>query len=878
MTRLSRLFGFRRRAEMEDRLQDELRFHVDMAVEQHVRAGMSPEEARRAALVAFGGRDRWAEAARDEYRSRQLEELALDVRYAVRSLRHSPAFTVAAVATLALSIGATTSMFSVVNAVLLRALPYRDPQHIVVLCEHNVAKPGAMPCNSLNPANFLYWRDVSKSFESLGAFVDVGASINGPSHDPVAVQARLANANVFTILGARAAAGRLFTDTEDREGGPNVMVLSHRFWRQYFGGDSAIIGKPVLMNASTYTVLGVTAPGFGIYDPVDVWLPMRFTAQQRTAPGRYLHGVARLAPGVSVDRAAGEMALMAAQRAHDVPALDNNWSALAVPLRDNLVGGAQRTLWVLLGAVGFLLVIACANVANLLLARAADREREIAIRISLGASPARIVRQLLTESVVLSLFSALVGLAIAVKGTQVLVALVPSGMSVQALADVSVDWSVLAFTLSVALVIGIVFGLAPAYSAVRGDAQESLRSGGRGLTMSRSSARLRNALVVAEMSLALMLLAGAGLMVRSLAALERVRLGFNPDDVLTARVSLPGRRYPNDTLTLAFFRAAEQRIAALPGVSAVGSISYLPLTGQRSASGFNVEGRPVAPSGAEPIGDMRAVTPGYFGAMGISIKDGRNLAETDVANSPAVGVVSETLARTFWPNESAVGHYLLYEWNGNERVRIVGVAADVHHDGPDQAAYMEIYRPLAQFPYSAMTLVVRGAGDPTSYAPPLREAIRSIDARIPLAEVRTMNELVSESLGRTRLTTTLFGLFGVLGLLLAAVGIYGVMSYTMQQRRHEIGVRMALGARAADVIGAVVRRGARLVLAGIVIGTVGGLLGARLMEKLLFGVASGDRLTFVVIAVILGGVGLLAAYLPARRATRVDPVAVLRGE
>jgi len=770
-------------------------------------------------------------------------------------------------------------MFSVVNAVLLRALPYRDPQRIVVLCEHNVAKPGAMPCNSLNPGNFLYWRDVSKSFESLGAFVDVGASVSAASHDPVAVQARLANASVFTILGARAAAGRLFTDAEDREGGPNVMVLSHAFWRQYFGGDSSIVGKPVTMNASTYTVVGVTQPGFGIYDPVDVWFPMRFTAQHRVAPGRYLRGVARLAPGVSLERAIGDMALMAAQRAHDSPAIDNNWSALVVPLRNNLVGDTQRTLWVLLGAVGFLLLIACANVANLLLARAADREREIAVRISLGASPARIVRQLLTESVVLSLFSALVGLAIAVKGTQALVALVPSGMSVQTLADVSVDWSVLAFTLVVALITGLVFGLAPAYHAVRGGAQESLKSGGRGSTTSRSSARVRNALVVAEMSLALMLLAGAGLMVRSFAALEQVRLGFDPNHVLTARVSLPGRRYPNDTLTLAFFRAAEQRVAALPGVSAVGAISYLPLTGQRSASGFNVEGRPAAAAGAEPIGDMRAVTPGYFGAMGISIKDGRNLEETDVANSPAVGVVSETLARTFWPNESAVGHYLLYEWNGSERVRIVGVAADVHHGGPDQAAYMEIYRPLAQFPYSAMTLVVRGVvGDPTSYVAPLRDAVRSIDARIPLAEVRTMNGLVSQSLGRTRLSTMLFGLFGALGLLLAAVGIYGVMSYTVQQRRHEIGVRMALGAHAVEVVGMVVRGGARLVLAGIVIGSVGGLLGTRLMENLLFGVPPGDRLTFVVTAAVLGGVGLLAAYLPARRATRVDPVAVLRGE
>ncbi len=879
MSWASRLFGFRRRTEMDARMTDEMRFHLDMAIEQYVRAGMTPEDARRAALVSFGGRDRWSEAARDEYRSRYLEELVRDVRYAARSLRHSPAFTIAGVATLALSIGATTSMFSVVNAVLIRALPYPDPDRIVVLCEHNVGTPDAAPCNSLNPANFLYWRDVSKSFESLGTFLDVDASVAAPRLDPVAVRVRLANASVFTILGAHSSAGRLFTEADDRADGPNVMVASHAFWQRYFGADSTIVGKQVLMNSRTYTVVGVTAPGFGIYDPVDVWVPMRFTAEHRTAPGRYLRGVARLAPGVSVQRAESEMALMATQRAHDVPQLDNNWTALVMPLRENLVGSSRRALWVLLGAVGFLLVIACANVANLLLARAADREREVAVRISLGATPTRIVRQLLTESVVLAILSAVLGLALAVKGTQALVALVPSGMSMQSLSEVSVDGRVLAFTFAVALITGIVFGLAPAYHAVRGDAQESLKSGGRGgSSVSRSSARLRNALVVAEISLALVLLAGAGLMVRSFAALERVPLGFVPDHVLTARVSLPGARYPNDTLRLAFFRAVEQRISALPGVRAVGAISFLPLSGQRSSSGFNVEGRPPAAPGAEPVGDMRAVTPGYFKAMGIAMKEGRALEESDNAGSPAVGVVSETLARTFWPNESAVGHYLLYEWYANERVRIVGVAADVHHGGADQAAYMEIYRPLAQFPYAAMTLVVRGSGDPASYTASLREAVRSIDPGIPLAEVHTMDELVSQSLGRTRLSTTLFSMFGALGLLLAAVGIYGVMSYTVQRRRHEIGVRMALGARGGDVVRMVVLRGALLVVAGLLIGTIGGLAGARLMEKLLFGVTPGDRVTFIAIAGILGSVGLLAAYLPARKATRVDPVSVLRGE
>jgi predicted permease len=879
MNWLSRLFGFRRRTEMEARMRDEMRFHLDMAIEQNVRAGMAPDDARRAALVAFGGRDRWSEAARDEYRSRYLEELTRDVRYAARSLRHSPAFSIAAVATLALGIGATTSMFSVVNAVLLRPLPYREPDRVVVLCEHNAGNPDAPPCNTLNPANFLHWRDVAKSFETLGAFVDVDASVAAPPLDPIAVRARLANPSVFTILGARASIGRLFTDADDQVDGPKVMIASHAFWRRYFGADSTIIGKQVTMNSGTYTVVGVTAPGFDIYDRVDLWVPIRFTAEHRVVPGRYLRGIARLAPGVSLQSAESEMTLMAAQRARDVPRINSNWSALVMPLREHLVGSSRRALWVLLGAVGFLLVIACANVANLLLARAADREREIAVRISLGASPTRIVRQLLTESVVLAVISAVLGLAIAVKGTQALVALVPSGMSMPSLSDVSVDWRVLAFTFVVALFAGIVFGLAPAYHAVRRDPHESLKGGGRaGPSVSRSSARLRSTLVVAELSLALVLLAGAGLMVRSFAALERVPLGFDPEHVLTARVSLPRARYPNDTLTLAFYRGIEQRIAALPGVRAVGAISFLPLSGQRSSNGFNVDGRPPAAPGSEPVGDMRAVTPGYFKAMGIAIRDGRALEETDAAGSPAVGVVSETLARTFWPNESAVGHYVLYEWYVNERVRIVGVAADVHHGGADQAAFMEIYRPLAQFPYAAMTLVVRGSGEASSYTGPLRAAIRAIDPGIPLAEVRTMDELVSQSLGRTRLSTTLFGMFGALGLLLAAIGIYGVMSYTVQRRRHEIGVRMALGAGAGDVVQMVVRRCAQLVLLGIVVGTIGGLASARLMEKLLFGVTPGDRVTFLAIAGILGAVGLLAAYLPARKATQVDPVSVLRGE
>ncbi|MDB4891203.1 MAG: hypothetical protein JWL61_3058 [Gemmatimonadetes bacterium] len=871
--------GVFRRGEMEERLSAETRFHIDMATDENIRAGMTPAEARRAALLAFGARQRWASEARDEFRSRHLEEFAHDVRYAIRNLRRSPSFTVAAVVTLALSIGATTSMFSVVNAVLLRGLPYPEPNRIAVLCELNLTDAAAKPCNVLNPGNFLAWRDVAKSFSAMGAFRESRVSLAGGGAEPVSAQARIANASVFSILGARPAVGRLFDASEDSAGGPNVIVLSHAFWQRQFGGDSAVVGKSLLMNAFDYTVIGVAAPDVSLYEPVDVWLPMRLSAQLRSAPGRSFRAIARLRPGVTFEQSDREMRSMAADRARELPAVNANWTAFTMPIRESLVGGSRRALWVLFGAVGFLLLIACANVANLLLVRGAGRAREVAVRIALGASPGRIVRQLLTESVVLALVSAAIGLVIAFFGTHALVALVPHGMSSESFAAVTMDWRVLLFSSAIAIGTGVAFGIAPARHALHADVQETLKEGGRGASSaSRSSARLRNGLVIAEMSLALMLLAGAGLMVQSFAAVQQVRLGFEPSHALTARIILPRRKYSNDTLTLAFFQAAEARVASLPGVTAVGSISYLPLSGDRSASGFNVEGRPAAALGAEPVGDMRAVTPGYFRAMGIAIKEGRGITEDDRAQSAAVGIVSETLARTLWPGASAVGHYLLYEWNGNERVQIVGVAADVHHEGADKQPFMEIYRPLAQFPYGAMSMVVRGTGDAMTLGGPLRYAIHEIDRDLPIAQLRPMTELVDQSLGAARLSAALFALFGALGLVLAAVGIYGVMSYTVQQRRHEIGVRIALGARPSSVVGLVMRRGATLALIGIVVGTIGGLVATRLMSKLLFGIAPSDPGTFASTAAILGAVALIATYVPGRRATLVDPVAVLRGE
>jgi putative ABC transport system permease protein len=879
---MRRIFGFGRARGLDARFDAETAFHIDMATERNIRAGLPPEEARRRAGIEFaghGGREEWREQARDEVRSRLAEEIGRDIQYAFRGLRRAPGFTAAAVATLALSIGATSAIFSVVNAALLQQLPYPHADRIVAVCEKSITKPSPEPCpiGGFSVPNFAIWRESATSFDAFAAFAERRVAVIAPGAEPVSAQARITTASLFSVLGAQPYLGRFFTPAEDQPGGPNGIVLSHAFWRGYFGGDSAVIGKRVLVNANDYTVVGVTAPGFGVYDPVDAWLPMRLGAVDRAGGGRSLRALALLRPGVTLAQAGSEMATLAARRAQDEPRHNANMTAFVMPLREKLVGGSGRVLWTLLAAVAFLLLIACANIANLLLARGASREREMAVRISLGASPRRLARQLLTESAVLSLISAALGLVLAIQGTRALVALVPSDLSQQVLSHVTVDWRLLGFTLVVALASGVVFGLAPALHAARGDVHESLKEGGRGGTeQARASGRMRQALVVAEMSLALMLLAGAGLMVRSFAALQRVDLGFEPAHALTGRVSLPARTYGSDTAISAFFDQAESEIAALPGVQAVGAISYLPLTGQRSVSGFSIEGRPPAEPGQEPGGDMRAVTPGYFRSLGIPLKSGRGFTSADGKGAHDVAVVSETLARTLFPGESAVGHVLVYEWDRVTHAEIVGVVGDVHHDGPAQQAYKEIYRPLAQFPYSSMDVVVRVAGEPAQFIGPVGAAIRRVNPSIPLAAAQPVAALVAHAVASSRLSASLFGMFGGLGLLLSAIGIYGVMSYTVQQRRHEIAVRVALGATRGNVIGMVVRRGASLALLGIVIGGVLAFAGAGLMQRLLFGIPPHDPATFAVMATVLAGVGVLAAYVPARRAARVDPLSALR--
>jgi putative ABC transport system permease protein len=875
---VGRLGGFLGRKQREQRLTDEMGFHVDMQTEALVRAGAGTADARRQALVAFGGRERWRDAARDEYRGQLLDHLGQDLRYGARSLRHARLFSAAAIATLALGIGATTAIFSVVDAVLLRPLPYADPNGLVMLWEHHMSDVGPAH-NVTGPANFLDWRDEARSFSAMAAFVSTRVTVVAPGGDPVSEQTRYASAALLPMLGVKPVVGRLYTASDDQPGAARVTVLDYGLWQRRFGGRRDVVGTTVQINGNDVTIVGVLPKGFAFFEPAALWLPARFSDEDRTAQGRYLQVLARLKPGVSWQQADLEMKAIARRRAIDAPELDANWTALASPLREDLVGSSRTPLLVLLGAVGFLLLIACTNVANLMLARASDRRREMAVRVALGAAPKRIVHQLLTESVMLALFGAALGVAGAWAGTRALSRMVPPKLDAAAVSGIGVDARVLVFAILVALVTGIAFGLAPALQSANRDPKDAMNEGGRsGGAGSRRSGRLRAALVVVEIALAVVLLAGAGLMVRSLADLRRVPLGFDAEHVLTAGVALHGHAYDSTTAAVGFFERAEQRFAGLPGVRAVGAISWLPLTGLRSASSFTVVGQPVPPLGQEPVGDFRAITPGYFAAMGIPIEEGRGLAASDRRGAADVTVVSHTLARTFWPNGSAVGHELKYEWDGWHTVRIVGVAGDVHHDGPRTEPYMEIYRPVEQFPYTGMTFVVRTSGDPLALAAPVRAALRDLDPTQAVADLKPMTDLVHASVSDTRLDTVLFASFGIIGLVLAMIGIYGLGAYTVQQRSHEFGIRMALGAQRGTVLSMAIRRGLVLAAVGLVVGVAGALSLTHLMGTLLFGVKPNDPATFVWVAVALAAIAALSAWVPARRATRLDPVSALRSD
>jgi putative ABC transport system permease protein len=811
-----------------------------------------------------------------------MDTLLQDIRYALRMCVRTPGFTIIAVLALALGIGANTAIFTIVNAVLLERLPFREPQRIVSLWEEGAHRPGKN--NSVGPANFIRWRERSSSFDAMAAMVDLRANLTGGG-DPEEVVAQTVEPAFFPILGVSPLVGRTFTDAENRDPQVAVVILAYDFWQRRFGGDRAIVGQTIQLNGRPQTVVGVMPHGFRLFvkefsiagKPADLWRPYVLPADARDFSGRYMQAIAQLKPGVSVERAQTELSAIAAALATEFPARNAGWGARVLPLHAQLSGEYRTALLVLSGAVAFVLLIACANVANLLLARGAARQREIAIRSALGAARSRVVRQLLTESFVLALFGGALGLLVAQWGVALLLAISPVDLNTTS--TVSLSYPVLLFTATASLLTAIVCGLAPAFEGSRTEVQETLKDGARQVGGGVRHRRLRQTFVVAEIALAVVLLVGAGLMLRSFGALQRVNPGYSTNNILTMRLQLPNTKYRDDEQRIRFFREAISRIQEVPGVQSAGAISYLPLTGLGAGTGFTIEGQPPPPPGRDYVVDVSVCDNGYFKTMDMPLKSGRFFSERETAEKSNVVIVSESLARTYFPQGDALGKRLVIEMTRpTVPTEIIGIVGDVKFRDLTAEPHPTTYWPHPQLAYSGMTFTVRTAAEPLSMAPSVERAIRTLDKDQPVAEVRTMNQWVAKSLAQARFSSTLLTIFANLALALAAIGIYGVMSYAVSQRTSEIGIRLALGATMGDVLTMIVLDGLRLAVFGLALGVLLAIGLSRTIATLLYETTGTDPVTFAAVIGVLGAAALLASYLPARRASKIPPVEALRAQ
>jgi putative ABC transport system permease protein len=795
-----------------------------------------------------------------------MDTLLRDARHALRSLRKSAGFSLIAVFTLALGIGASTAMFTLVNSVLLRPIEYRDPDRLVMLWERN---PRGRVRNVVSPANFFAWREQATSFTGLSASYDQPQNLTG-SGEPEEVLARLATDNFFEVLGASAQVGRPFArGDEDKD----VVVLSSRLWQRRFGSDPRVIGRGITLNGRLLTVVGVMPASFrSVGGRPDLWLPERFPQDAR---GRYLQVAARLRPGATLEQASTEMSGIAGRlaRAHS---RNTNWGATVVPVHEQVTGDARPALLVLLGAVGLLLLIACVNVANLLLARAATRHTEIAVRLALGATRGRLIRQMLTESLLLAIVAGMFGLALAVWGTELLVRLLPADFALPRLDEVRVDGRVLGFAFLMSLLTGVLFGTAPAVTASALNLAQATRDAMRGTTSGRN--RLRSGLVVAEVALAVVLLVGAGLLGRSLERLLQVDTGVRAEHVLTMRVMMAGTQYAEDPALRNFMGALLPRLETLPGAGAAGAVAYLPLSGQKIGHSFYIDDQPRPRPGEEYSTDIRPIAGDYFRALGVPLLQGRFFDARDNERAGPVFIVNDALARQYFGGTNPVGRRISFEWEETISGEIVGVVGSVREMGPTEKAAPAIYRPYAQMPFAQMTLLLRAAGGPMALAAAAAAVVRDIDPNQPVAEIRTMEEVVANTVARPRLLVYLLGGFAGMALLLAALGLYGVISHSVTQRRHEIGVRVALGAAHRDVLRLIVQQGMGLTVVGLLFGLLAALAATRVMGSLLFETGASDPLTLSGVSAFLAAVALIACYVPARRAARVDPMVALRVE
>ncbi len=887
MTALSRIRSLVRnllhRERVERALDAELQSFVDALVAEKVRAGMAPGAARREALIETGGVEHVKEEVRDQRQGAWLEVLAQDARYGLRSLRNSPAFTGAAALALALGIGTTTAIVSVVDHVLLRPLAYEDANRLVVLSHGDGG-------TTVAPANFLDWRSSARAFSHMAAAEYWTPNLAG-GDSPEAVNALHLSADMIPMLGVRPQLGRVFTADEDRPGGERVAVIGYGLWQRRFASDPNVLGKQVLLDGVPYAIIGVMPREF-MFAPfwathAELWAPLALGARAGDRSGASLRVFARLRPGVSIDQARSDIAAVA--RRLDAVNPGSNRGVTATPLMDLVVGDARTPLLMLLVAVACVLLISCANVAHMLLARAAARRKEIAVRTALGAGRRRIVRQLLTESVLLAGIGGVGGILLAAWMVRALVALSPA--FIPRIATVAIDGRVLGLSLAITMLTGIVFGLVPALRASAVDVAQAFKDGDRGSTSGRRRARLRSVLVASEIALALVLLVGAGLMMRSFAALRRVDPGFDPRGVVTMTLSLTGTREAAPGVRTAFYREVKQRIERLPNVASVGMINHVPIGGDNWGMPFAVEGRPVPKPGEFPRATYRVVLPGYFAAMRVTLRAGRDFTDADQLDAPRVVVINDAMARQFWPAGDAVGKRVRF--GDSTWVTVVGVVHNVVTADIASAPEPELYVPYLQesgylsdmgahhtfFSIVARAACVRAEScDGAAIAPSIRGVVRSLDRNVAVSQVQTMSQLLDSVTANTRFYLLLLGAFASIALVLAALGIYGVVHYTVTQRTQEIGIRVALGADTRRVVGLIVQQGLAITLIGVGAGAVVAFALTRLMSTLLYGVGASDVWTFAATALLLIGVATVASALPARRATRIDPLRALRAE
>jgi predicted permease len=868
-----------------DDVDEEVRFHLETRTEELVaRHGMSPEAARAQAVREFGDVDdarrymttidRSTEAA--TRRSEILSDILTDLKYAARKLRKSPAFTLTTVLTLALGIGANTAIFSVINSVLLRPMPYPDAGKLVRIRQTDGGQPDAA-----SPPDLYDYRARTKSFEDFAMLEPAAMNLVMPGASPERLSGSRVSASWFSLLGTPALRGRTFLKGEDEAGAPKIAVLSEKLWRSRFGSDERVLGKQISLNGDQYTIIGVTPASTQYPISTDVFVPRIFTADDRsdqTRGARWLGMLARVKPGVTLEAARADLARATTDLNRQFPDAYNHRTAEPVPLREYVVGDISKPLWVVMGAVALVLLIACANVANLLLVRATSRETELAVRTALGAGEGRLVRQLITEALLLTAIGATLGVLIAMVSMKTLIGLASSSLPV--VTRTTMDGVVLAATAGIALVTGIIFGVLPAHHVTRGSLASSLRAGSRGTRTRPGTLRLRRVIVVAEMAMAVTLLAGAGLLLRSFSRLMHVDTGFSPENVMTYNVALPGQRYGELASLRTFVNNLESRLKSTPGVTHAAIGSDLPLDGRNFVISYVIQGKPRPPRNEEPSARIESITDDYFATLGMNVVRGR-VFKQDRAGSAKVAIVNQEFVRKNFPNDDPIGKYVELGWSADSDRRggtIVGVVPNVKQTGLDSDVEPIIYLPYDQAPRSGLSIAVKAQNAKIALAPTLRAQVKELDAELPLYNVRPMSEIVATSVATERLYMVLLTAFAAVALILSAVGLYGVIAYAVSERTTELGVRVALGASTGRISRMILGEGLVMSGAGVVVGLAASAGASQVLSTLLFGIKPSDPVTFVAVTVALVAVALAASYFPARKAAKADPLVAMRGD